>query len=294
MKTAIPAAPGLRLLPEGRMAGPMPWVIAVMMFLSVLAAAASIGLGSLAAALDGGNRLTIQIIQADPARREAEAAAAVSALRSQQGLRSVRRVRQEELQALLEPWLGEAAAGGDIPIPAVVEAELTPGGSTAAAEVRTLLRGAAPSTRVDDNAEWLAPLGKLIGSLRWLAAALVLLTGAATAAVVVLATRAALDTHRETIEVLHLMGATDTQVTGLFQRRIGTDALWGGLAGLIAAAIVLWLIRERTAALGSELVGSVALPDAGWVALGLLPLAGVAVAMLVARMTILKALVRLL
>ena len=27
-----------RLLPEGRLAGPMPWVIAIMMFLTVLAA----------------------------------------------------------------------------------------------------------------------------------------------------------------------------------------------------------------------------------------------------------------
>jgi hypothetical protein len=34
----------------------------------------------------------------------------------------------------------------------------------------------------------------------------------ATAATVVLASRASLDTHRGTIEVLHLMGATDAQV----------------------------------------------------------------------------------
>jgi cell division transport system permease protein len=31
------------LLPEGRLAGPMPWVIAIMMFLTVLAAAAGMG-----------------------------------------------------------------------------------------------------------------------------------------------------------------------------------------------------------------------------------------------------------
>ena len=38
------------LLPEGRMAGPMPWVIAIMMFLTVLAAAAGLGLAGAAAA----------------------------------------------------------------------------------------------------------------------------------------------------------------------------------------------------------------------------------------------------
>ncbi|MEC9018209.1 MAG: cell division protein, partial [Pseudomonadota bacterium] len=33
-----------RLLPGGRVAGPMPWIIAIMMFVTVLAAAAGLGL----------------------------------------------------------------------------------------------------------------------------------------------------------------------------------------------------------------------------------------------------------
>ena len=41
-----------RLLPEGRLAGPMPWVIAIMMFLTVLAAAAGLGLRNAARSLD--------------------------------------------------------------------------------------------------------------------------------------------------------------------------------------------------------------------------------------------------
>jgi len=42
------AAARHRLLPEGRVAGPMPWVIAIMMFLTVLAAAAGLGLAGAA------------------------------------------------------------------------------------------------------------------------------------------------------------------------------------------------------------------------------------------------------
>ena len=56
------------LLPEGRIAGPMPWVIAIMMFLTVLAAAAGLGLAGAAARLDEqiGSRVTIQIVEANP------------------------------------------------------------------------------------------------------------------------------------------------------------------------------------------------------------------------------------
>ncbi|HEX8534930.1 MAG TPA: cell division protein, partial [Allosphingosinicella sp.] len=140
----------------------------------------------------------------------------------------------------------------------------------------------------------LAPLAKLIQALKWLAGGLVLLMVGATAATVVLAARAALDTHRGTIEVLHLMGATDVQVARLFQRRIALDALFGGALGLSAASLVLVLIGNRVGALGSELLGSAGLPAASWAILVALPVAGVFLAMLVARATILRALGRLL
>src|SRR5205085_8399255 len=115
-----------------------------------------------------------------------------------------------------------------------------------------------------------------------------------TAAPAMLAARAALDTHRGTIEVLHLMGATDVQVARLFQRRIALDALFGGLVGLAGGVLVLVIIGNRVGALGSELIGSAGLPLTSWLVLALLPIGGVLLAVLVARQTILRALGRLL
>ena len=71
------------LLPEGRIAGPMPWVIAIMMFLTVLAAAAGLGLAGAASRLNEqiGGRITIQVVEASPRLRAAQAEAAVAALR---------------------------------------------------------------------------------------------------------------------------------------------------------------------------------------------------------------------
>ncbi|HEY0627213.1 MAG TPA: FtsX-like permease family protein [Allosphingosinicella sp.] len=279
------------LLPEGRTAGPMPWVIAIMIFLTILAAAAGLGLDRAARGIEGGNRVTVQIVEANAARRNAEAGSALALLQRHPAVQLARRVSDAEMQRLLEPWLG-VASDGDIPIPAMIEAELKPGGD--AEQLRQPLRSVSPSARVDANAEWLAPLKRLISALRWLALGLVLLMLAATAASVVLAARAALDTHRGTIEVLHLMGATDHQVAHLFQRRIARDALFGGGAGLVGALLVLWLLGRLVAALGSHLIGSVSLPVPSLLLLALIPLLGVLLAMLVARATILRALDRLL
>jgi cell division transport system permease protein len=284
------------LLPEGRLTGPMPWVIAIMMFLTVLAAAAGLGLGNAAKTLDAdiGNRITIQIVEANPDFREAQARITVSELQKIAGVRSVKRVDQQEMERLLEPWLGAGGMETDLPVPAMIDADLTPEAYQSLDVIRGAVAAVAPSARVDDNAQWLAPLAKLITALKWLAAGLVLLMVGATAATVVLAARAALDTHRGTIEVLHLMGATDVQVARLFQRRIALDALFGGAVGLAAASLVLFIIGNRVGALGSELLGSAGLPAASWAVLIGLPVAGVFLAMLVARATILRALGRLL
>jgi cell division transport system permease protein len=283
-----------RLLPEGRLAGPMPWVIAIMMFLTVLAAAAGLGLGGAAASLgaDIGNRVTVQILEPNPDRREAEAAAAVERLRRLPEVTSVRRLSSAEMADLLAPWLGSGGVEADLPIPAMIDAQLIPGARADA--LRPTLAAVAPSARIDENSDWLAPLARLIAALKWLALGLVLLMIGATAATVVLAARAALDTHRGTIEVLHLMGATDIQVARLFQRRIALDALFGGIVGFAAAALALLAIGERIGALGSDLLGSANLPAASWVALAALPMLGVGLAMLVARATILRALGRML
>src|SRR3546814_8168713 len=92
-----------RLLPEGRLSGPMPWVIAIMMFLTLLAAAAGIALDhaarSLSAVLSG--RVTVQIVEADAEIRSEQADRVIAALKHLPGVRAVVRVQDAELEAAL-------------------------------------------------------------------------------------------------------------------------------------------------------------------------------------------------
>jgi len=284
------------LLPEGRLAGPMPWVIAIMMLLTVLAAAGGLRLQDAASALEAdiGNRLTVQIVEPNPDLRRTQAGAALAALASAPGVISARAVPKAELQELLEPWLGAGGLESDVPVPEMIDVDLSPAAYAAREGLAARVRADAPSARVDDNARWLAPLAQLIATLQWLAAALVLLMIGASAATVMLAARAALDTHRGTIEILHLMGATDLQVARLFQRRIALDAMFGGIAGLVGAAIILVLVGSRVGALGSDLLGGGGFDWRTALLLFTLPAAGVLLATLTARATILRALGRML
>ena len=90
-------------------------------------------------------------------------------------------------------------------------------------------RELAPGARIIAHRDSVAPLLNSLSVLQAVAFGLVLLLSAAAAAAVVLAARGALDTHRFTIEVMHGIGATDLQVTHLFQRKIAIDAFIGSL-----------------------------------------------------------------
>lgn len=281
-----------RLLPEGRAAGPMPWVIAIMMFLTVLAAAAGIGLTTAARSIGDqlAGRLTVQIVEADRVTREAQAAAALRVLAARPDVARAARVPDAEIARLLEPWLGAGGLGPELPVPALIDVDLAAPGSASLSRLQQAVQAAAPSARIDPHARWLAPLVRLIRTLVWLAVAVVLLMGIATAACVVLAARAALNTHGATIDVLHLLGATDLQIARLFQRRIALDALFGGGLGFAAGALVLLLLAARIGALGSELIGSVRLAPSAWLALLAVPVAGALLATVAARLTVLRAL----
>lgn len=286
-----------RLLQEGWLAGPMPWVIAIMMFLTALAASAGLGLGAAVRTVGDSlaGKLTVQIVDANPDIRESQARLVEQVLARQPGVREVVRISDEEMTALLEPWLGEASGlDADLPIPILIDAEL-PGATDAHINrVEQAVHAVAPAARVERHVRWLAPVMGLIGSLQLLAGTLVALMAAATASIVVLSARASLNTHRETIDVLHLMGATDLQITRLFQRRITIDAFIGGLLGLLAAVAVIALIGGRIQAMESEMMGAVALSWVDRAAILTLPLAVALLATVSARITVMKSLRKML
>ena len=285
-----------RLLTDSRLSGPMPWIVAIMMFLTVLAAAGGLALGHAASGVTSAiaQRITVQVVEANPDVREAQAEAVVELLRRLPGVTRVERISDEEIDQLLEPWIGAAGSEEGIPVPALIDADLTPETHARLATVERAVTRVAPSARIDDHARFLAPLAGLISSLTLLALVLVLLAAGAMAAAVILAIRAALNTHRGTIEVLHLMGATDVQVARLFQRRIALDTFIGGVIGFLAAIIVLLILGQRIGAVGSELLGEVTLPWTAWALLALLPVAGALIATLVARISVLASLKRML
>jgi cell division transport system permease protein len=273
-----------RLLKASSRRAPTPWVIAIMSFTIMLIAATGLALANTANVL---NRAIEARYAIEVPGGGGDLDALLSTVRSTPGVTDAQAVPESDMRKTLERWLGPAAQSRELPVPALINFEVRQGAKLGAIEehARAIARGA----RIVAHRESVAPLMQSLALLQVVALGLVLLLSAAAAAAVVLAARGALDTHRFTIEVMHGVGATDLQVTHLFQRKIAIDAFIGSVAGGFAAAIVLLLLAGG-AAFAGELTGGATLGLSDLVVLALLPFLLTALATWVARTAVLRAL----
>jgi cell division transport system permease protein len=147
-------------------------------------------------------------------------------------------LEKEKAEALLKPWLGDTDILADLPVPRLVSVELDPKAPATAAMMDKALNAAGVDASVDDHSLWLKDVMR--GGLIARAAALALagLMAAAAAAVTAFATRAGLAARRDLVDVLHLAGAEDRFIAGLFQARFARMAAVAGLFGAGGAAMI--------------------------------------------------------
>lgn len=285
MFTWIFASPAeRRLLGTSRRRAPTPWVIAIMSFTIILIAATGLALANTASLLSRGiqSRYALESPGAG-----ADLPRLLSMVRSARGVTSIDAVPESEMRKTLAKWLGPSAQSADLPVPVLINFNAAAG--TDLSVIERQAQKIAPGSRIIAHKDSVAPLLHSLALLEGVALGLVLLLSAAAAAAVVLAARGALDTQRFTIEVMHGIGATDLQVTHLFQRKIAIDALIGSVAGALAAAGVLLLLAGG-ASFAGELTGGASLGAFDFLVLALLPVLLTALATLVGRAAVLHAL----
>lgn len=278
----------------------LPWLIALMVYLAVLALASALTLGD---AIGRWNQeltgaLTVQIApltgaDGGAAGPRARRDKALALLRGTPGLVRVEPLDEERVAALLEPWLGPGNVGAELPLPQIIDVEIAADADIDVAALSARLSTAVPGATVDDHGEWLHDLVTLARSIELAAAAAVLLIGLAAVITVVFVTRTGLAVHHQVIEMLHLIGARDSYVAKQFQFHALALGLRGGLLGLALAAITLVAIGLVGREVEAVLMPRLSLSAGQWIVIALVPVVAAAIAMMTARVTVLRALAKM-
>jgi len=272
----------------------LPWIIALMVYLAAVGGIALIWLGDTLSNWDRtlSSTLTLQL-PADTSAARLEVALAT--LRQAQGIVTARVLEPAETARLLQPWLGTSVPLENLPLPRLIDIQVDPRFSIDYAALRQRLDAVVPNAELDTNRAWLGGLRSFALRVEGVITAGVIVVAALIVSIIVFTARIGLAIHRSIIELLHLLGAQDAYIARQFQIHALSLGLRGGIVGGIAAVTTIVILGPAGHALSLPIpIATYGIFDWRlWILLIGTALAAGGVAMVTARLTVLRQLARM-
>ncbi|MGE0626682.1 MAG: cell division protein FtsX [Hyphomicrobiaceae bacterium] len=241
------------IVPAGSVAGnSLTLVVSIMCFLACLTAGAVYMINQSANAWlhDIASEVTVQVEPRDGADTEKTVRDVSTYLSRQPGIVTVRPLSVEASADLLEPWLGNSDALKSLPMPRLIAVELDRSSPPDFRGIKAQLSRQFPAANLDDHRQWQQQIRAVTGTLALGGLAILFLVGAATTAIIITATRSAMASNREIVEVLHYVGANDRFIAREFERQFLRLGIKAGLIGAAFAMMVFFLLPIAMQMLG--------------------------------------------
>ncbi|MFM9973011.1 MAG: cell division protein FtsX [Beijerinckiaceae bacterium] len=230
------------LLAAGSIAGrALVIVVAIMTFLASMTAGTVELVASASSSWrsDIARESTIQIRPRPGRDMERDVARAAELARTTAGVQTLKIYTRSESERLLEPWLGTGLDISELPVPRLIELRVA--GTPDFTILRRQLAADVPSATLDDHRQWIQRLGAMAGAMVIAGLIIMMLVLIATALAIAFATRGAMAGNRDIIEVLNLVGASDSFIAREFQRHFLRLGLKGGALGGGGAMLAFWM-----------------------------------------------------
>jgi cell division transport system permease protein len=215
----------------------LPWVVALLAYVAGLGAAGLIVLDDTlrASEHDLATTMTLQVpAEASKARLDT----VLAMLRQTPGIVSVHLLEPAETARLLEPWLGPVQLD-ELPVPRLIDLRVDPDGGTDVAGLQRQLASVAPGSRLDDHRRSPHGMHAAVRRIEGILAGSITVAALLIAASTACAVRAALIVGHSVGELLHALGAADSDIARLFAVRSLRLGLLGGVIGAVVALITI-------------------------------------------------------
>jgi cell division transport system permease protein len=195
-------------------------------------------------------------------------------------------VSDEETTHLLKPWISQPGLLKSLPVPALIDVERKPDSNLSADDIQRRLKTTLHDVHVDDHTDWLTDLSHLVRGLAAIGSLMIAVAGLTLVIAVSLLCRAIVAAERETITLLHIMGADDADIADHFQFHARRLAMSGAGAGFVCAILSVALMLLFLHPFGNPGFSSLL----RWfdMALVLVPVAAVGITAFSARLSVLN------
>jgi cell division transport system permease protein len=288
----MPTAP---IVPAGSVTGrSLTLVITIMCFLASLTAGAVYMMNQSASQWmrDIASEVTVQIEAKERVNVDKQVADIAAFLKRQPGVTAANPLSVRETAQLLEPWLGQSEGLTALPVPRLIAVELDRTNPPDFDVLRRALSNNFPGASLDDHRRWQRQVRTITRSFALGGFAILFLVAAATTAIIVSATKSAMASNRDIVEVLHFVGATDRFIAHEFERHFLRLGVRAGIVGAVWAILVFIAMPAVMELLGGgsvtmaelrRLVGVTSLDLWGYFLLGIVVLVIAALCMLTSR-----------
>jgi cell division transport system permease protein len=287
--------PNSPIVPAGSVTGrSLTLVVTIMCFLACLTSGAVYMMNQSAQAWmrDIASEVTVQVEAKDNVNLDQEVTDLTQFLSGYPGIASAKPLSVADSAQLLEPWLGQTGVLGTLPVPRLVALVLERSAPPDLEVLRKDLAARYKGATLDDHRRWQQQIRTITRSFALGGLAILLLVGAATTAVIVSATKSAMASNRDIVEVLHFVGATDRFIAREFERHFLRLGIRAGIVGAVWATFVFLTMPTVMELLGGgtvtiaeirRLIGTAALDPPGYVLLAIVVLVIAALCMLTSR-----------
>ncbi len=241
--------------------------------------------------------VTVQVRPTGDVAMKDKLVKAAALLKATKGITRVDVLDKSAGEKLLEPWLGNAEVLNQLPVPRLIAVGIDqvnpPDFEKLAKQLSLTVKGAS----LDTHRRWQSELTRMGSSLVWLGIGVLALITLSAVALVVFASRSALDVNREVVEVLHFVGASDQYIARQVQWQFLKAGLQSGLIGTLAGLVTFFLLGISSSVTSSNglaeasyslLIGAPEVTIASYLLFLLVPILTTLICLIAARLAILR------
>ena len=210
-------------------------------------------------------------------------------LKKTAGVESIDVLSQNQMEALLRPWLGEDFTLADLPVPELLDVKTEVKNNATTVNVpmlRSALAAIDPNIKVEDRGPWVGHMVKAVSLLQGLVLLVAILLILCVLGMIVLVSRTNLRLHFKTVSLLHMFGATDEYILRQFQWNNAWLAARGAFGGVVGALVVFLTAVIISAKWDSPVIPHISLGLGHALMFIILPLFTAMIALVATRLTV--------
>lgn len=219
---------------------------------------------------------------------------ALTLLRSSDGITGASLLTDEQVSALMEPWIGQSDSMMELPLPKIIDVNVDSKNFPNITQLKADLYEQVPEAILDSHRAALDELVLFFENMVNLIAFILILILITTAISVIYVTKSSLSVHEKVIELIHMMGASDFYITIQFAMRSFKLTLVGSLVGFILALPIMALFNYFLSQMNGSFVLESQLSILQWILLASGPFLTAILSFLTAYRTVSKALKQIL